>query len=492
MRYRSYVVRLQVIMTTIILLIFVLFLISGAGNAETIKPFTTPLPVPPILENLDTESGSAHFRLAVQQGSRSFFPGMNTNTFGYNGNFLGPTIRVRNGQKIKIDVINTLKENTTVHWHGLHVPAKWDGGPRQVIEAGESWHPEFTIRQPAATLWYHPHGMGLTGEQVYMGLAGLFIIEDEVSENLALPKTYGFDDFPLIIQDRRFFEDGSFAYVQGMMDAMHGVIGNHLMVNGVIDPNLDVPKGLIRLRLLNGSNSSIYHIRFADNRSFHQIATDGGFQENPVLLTSLLLSAGERSEIVIDFGNDKAGSTLKLIVTQNPGYQFEAMQFTVIDTQTKGAKLPDQLTAIDWMKESKTVKTRRFVMETMSMGGAPMRMGMAPRRLTINGKNMDIGRIDEQVKLGTTEIWEITNSSRMMMQLPHSMHLHDVQFQILDRNGIQPPPEEKGRKDTILILPGERVRIISRFADYTGVYMYHCHVLEHEDKGMMGQFEVID
>jgi FtsP/CotA-like multicopper oxidase with cupredoxin domain len=466
--------------------------VPGSGVARAGDTFTRPLPVPPLLENLSSDPDKARFALTVQRGSRSFFSGEATPTMGYNGDFLGPTIRVRNGQQFNIDVENTLNERTTVHWHGLHVPAQWDGGPRQIIPAKSHWKPEFTIKQQAATLWYHPHAMGLTGEQVYNGLAGLFIIEDEVSENLDIPKTYGEDDFPLIIQDRRFFNDGRFAYAQSMMDVMHGVIGNHLLVNGVEKPTLDVPRGKVRFRVLNGSNSSIYRVHFADNRPFFQIATDGGFLEKPVTLNSLLLSAGERAEIVVDFANDNLASTISLQVDQLPGRRFEAMQFHIARPAKNTISLPQTLTSIDWLKEADAVGTRSFVMETMSRGRGRMGMGMmGGGRLTINGRNMDLNRIDERVKLGTTEIWEIRNSSGMMMRLPHSMHLHDVQFQILDRNGRAPEPQERGRKDTVLVMPGDVVRIITRFEDYTGIYMYHCHLLEHEDNGMMGQFEVV-
>jgi FtsP/CotA-like multicopper oxidase with cupredoxin domain len=172
---------------------------ARAGN------FTVPLPIPPLLSNLDESGDTATFSMNVMKGSREFFPGIPTATLGYNGNYLGPTIRVRNGQRFRVSVNNTLPEVTTLHWHGLHVPAQWDGGPRQPIPAGTEWNPDFTIKQEAATLWYHPHAMGLTGEQVYQGLAGLIYIEDEVSDSLDLPKTYGIDDIPLVIQDRRFF-----------------------------------------------------------------------------------------------------------------------------------------------------------------------------------------------------------------------------------------------------------------------------------------------
>jgi len=461
---------------------------TGLSYAGPVEGFNTALPIPGLLEMGRSDSGTGTYQLRVETGEQSFFPGYTTPTLGYNGPYLGPTIRVRNGEKVRFSVDNKLEQVTTVHWHGLHVPAQWDGGPRQVIEAGGNWNPEFTINQPAATLWYHPHAMGLTGEHAYKGLAGLFIIEDEVSDSLDIPSEYGINDFPLVLQDRRFYDDGRFAYAQSMMDVMHGVIGNYLLVNGSMWPNLDVPQGLVRLRVLNGSNSSIYRIAFRDNRSFFQIATDGGFQEKPVQLDHLLLSAGERSEILVDFSGDDLESTNSLLVDQLPGNKFEAMQFTVRSKPERTFKIPGKLASIDWLKAEDASKTRRFRMETMSRGMGMMRRG---GRLTINGRNMDLNHINERIKRGATEIWEIENSSTMMMRLPHSMHLHDVQFQILDRNGRKPALSEKGRKDTVLVPPGENVRIISRFDDYTGIYMYHCHLLEHEDNGMMGQFEVV-
>jgi len=464
------------------------FLTTAHAGSNT---FVTPLPIPPLLENLDKSGKTARFALDVQRGETHFFPGKSTATLGYNGNFLGPTIRVRNGQRFSMNARNSLKQNTTLHWHGLHVPAQWDGGPRQPIAAGTTWKPEFTIRQEAATLWYHPHAMGLTGEQVYNGLAGLFYIEDDFSDGLDIPKTYGVDDIPLVIQDRRFFSNGQFAYAQNMHDVMNGVIGNHMLVNGALQPTLSVHAGQIRLRLLNGSNSSIYQIGFQDRRTFQVIASDGGFLERPVAMNDIVLSAGERAEILVDLSGTTPGTEISLLVDQMKGSRFEAMRITVDRPTESTVSLPAELRPLDRIAESEASVVRGFTMDTMGMGGGRMGMGMMGRRLTINGKKMDINRIDEQVKLGSTEIWEITNQSTMMMSMPHSMHLHDVQFQILSRNGQAPPPHEQGRKDTVLIMPGETVRIISRFRDYTGIYMYHCHLLEHEDDGMMGQFEVI-
>lgn len=199
---------------------------SAFSKTMTAQSTSIPLPIPKLLKNLDNSGETATFAMDVRQGSVEFFQGKQTSTLGYNGDFLGPTIRVKKGQKFKLNLKNNLQEVTTLHCHGLHVPAIWDGGPRQLISPGAEWKPEFTIKQEAATLWYHPHAMGLTGSQVYKGLAGLFLIEDEVSDRLDIPKTYGIDDIPLVIQDRRFFTNGQFAYVQSMHDIINGVMGN--------------------------------------------------------------------------------------------------------------------------------------------------------------------------------------------------------------------------------------------------------------------------
>ena len=300
-------------------------LAAPAIGAETVDaPFSRRLHIPPLLENSGSAGGASPFSLVVQKGQHEFFNTVYTQTLGYNGSILGPTIRVRNGENVRLHVENGIDQVTTVHWHGLHVPARWDGGPHQVIEPGETWKPEFTINQQAATLWYHPHAMGLTGEHVYRGLAGLFIIEDEVSQTLALPRNYGVDDIPLVIQDRRFFEDRSLAYVRSMHDVMHGVLGNFLLVNGMLKPFVEVPRGVVRFRLLNGSNSSIYRFYLSTDQPFQLIASDGGFLAAPVGVQELVLSAGERAEILVDFGGSSAGDRFRLLVDQFNGAEFLA------------------------------------------------------------------------------------------------------------------------------------------------------------------------
>jgi blue copper oxidase len=471
--YKGLIVKyLSFILFLIIFLPVVLF-----GQVSS-SQFTQKLFIPPILESEGITDGFTNYNLTAQTGNVAFWGAKETPTLGFNGNYLGPTIRVNRGDKVRINVNNTLDEPTTVHWHGLHIPGEADGGPHQIIKPDGKWNPEFRVNQEAATLWYHPHVMGTTAEQVYRGLAGMFIIDDDNSRNLNLPKTYAVDDIPLIIQDRRFFNDGTFAYNPSRSDIMHGLIGNTITINGVVKPYLEVPESLVRFRILNGSNSSLYRISLSDGSFFNQIASDGGFLEKAVKMDNSILSPGERSEIIVDFSNFREKEVFLKVEIYN-GREYDALKIRIKKSEGESINpIPYKLNRIIRIPESDADVTRKFVMQT-GMGS-----------FSINGKKMDMSRIDEIVKLGNTEIWEIYNRPMGMMQIPHSFHIHDVQFQILDRNGNPPSPVESGWKDTVLIWPGETVRFIAKFEDYTGLYMYHCHFLEHEDDGMMGQFEV--
>jgi blue copper oxidase len=442
-----------------------------------VASFSHRLPVPPLLEDISTDPDVVRFRLTADEATHSFLPDLQTPTYGFNGTYLGPTIRAARGQKVEIEVTNSLSETTTVHWHGLHIPGEMDGGPHQTIEPGATWRPYFVIEQQAATLWYHPHQMGKTGEHVYRGLAGLFIIDDDNSAQLDLPDTYGVDDIPLIFQDKRFYTNGELAYVTGMPDVMHGVIGDYVLVNGAVEPFVEVPSGLTRFRILNGSDSTIHRYRMDGGLPFTQIASDGGFLENPIELENLVLSPGERVEVLLDFSSLAEGDELYLETDQYSGSSFRTLKFVVTDGVATAAAVPAKLNTIVPMGEEEADRTRTFTMETGGMGS-----------FSINGRTMDMDRIDVRLPVGSTEIWAIRNLG--MMNIPHSFHVHDVQFQILDINGEAPPAELAGWKDTVLLWAGDEMRIIAQYADFTGLYMYHCHLLVHEDQGMMGQFEV--
>jgi FtsP/CotA-like multicopper oxidase with cupredoxin domain len=457
------------------------------------EPFSRPLPVPP-LESGRRAGGETVYDLEAGTGSRELFRGLTTQTLGYNGDYLGPTLRFRRGEQVRIRVRNGLEEDTTVHWHGMEVPGAADGGPHQGIEAGGLWEPRFTVDQPAATLWYHPHPIGNTARQVYLGLAGLIIIDDEHSDTLDLPKEYGINDVPVIVQDRRFQEDGSILYRLSMPDLMHGLIGDLHLVNGEIKPLLTVKNERIRLRLLNGSNSSLYRFRLSDSLSFRQIAGDGGYLPKPVGTDSLILSPGERAEILLDLRDRKKGDELYLITETFQGPSDRVLKIVVGEllpaAAGKGNGEPEDLAVVPPIRTDRSMPVRRFDLQTMGMGGMGMMRG-GGARLAINGRKMAMDRIDFEVRAGSTEIWEIVNARSGMMEIPHSFHVHGVQFQILDINGKRPPEGEAGWKDTVLLWPGDRVRIVVPFREFPGIYMYHCHLLEHEDDGMMGQFEVV-
>ncbi|MEQ8192912.1 MAG: multicopper oxidase domain-containing protein [Rhodospirillales bacterium] len=451
----------------------------------------------PALDKGTVRNGSRMFDLHLQKGNTQFLAkGAPTPTLGINGGFLGPTLSMRNGEKVVLNVTNRIGEPSTLHWHGFHLPAKHDGGPHQVIENGATWSPAFEIKQKAATFWYHSHMHHKTGEQVYRGLAGLIVVEDEESLSLDLPKTYGVDDIPLIIQDRAFNRDGSFRYVSSMHDVMMGMQGDTILVNGTVNPFLRAKTQKIRFRILNGSNARFYTLGFSDGRRFQQIATDGSFLPGPVETDRIVLAPAERAQIVVDIAND--GRPLKLInlsgETQGGGMmgamasrRFDILEIRPDGVLTNSPAVPGKLPELPRLRAQDAVKTRRFV---LAMGMGPGMMMGGGGRFTINGRAMDMKRIDETVKLGDTEIWEIRNDSPMT----HPFHIHDIQFQILDRNGKPPAPGERGLKDTVRVHGGETVRVIARFEDYADPdrpYMYHCHILEHEDAGMMGQFVVV-
>jgi len=452
-----------------------------SSKSFSLSTKATELPIPPRYEGRLSADGERVFELNVRDGKVNFFDGVATSTRGINGNILGPTLYAKRGDTVKLRVTNQLDEATTMHWHGMHLPAKMDGGPYQVIKPGAEWVSTYPIKQLAATLWYHPHLMGKTGLHVYQGLAGMFILEDEVSANADIPKEYGYDDIPVIIQDRRFTADGQLQYIESPRDIMRGMLGNRILVNGALEPRWQAPAKLVRLRILNGSNARVYNLGFSDKRIFHQIATDGGLVERPVPLRQFRLAPGERTELLVDLSKD-LGKSLSLAGfyrnREGKSESFPVLAMTVAEAFA-GPKetIPNKLAKITWF-DPDTATTKRHFALTMGQGG-----------FRINNLTMDMSRIDEQVTLGSQEIWSI--STNMMI---HPFHIHDIQFQIISRGGNPPEPWERGWKDTVLIYPGEETRVTMQFLDYADPdipYMYHCHILEHEDAGMMGQFVVV-
>ena len=477
----------------------------GAGALTTLYAGWTPadgaaerqpLRIPPLIDA--RKEGNA-VALRVQSGTTEFFPGQPSASLGYSGSYLGPSIRIYRGDDVEIAVTNALNEDTTVHWHGLLIPAELDGGPHQIIAPGKVWRPTLPIRQPAATLFYHSHVHGRTGVQVYSGLAGLLFVTDEAERALALPSEYGVDDLPVVIQDRQF-EDGLMVVPHGMMTMMQGRRGNTILANGTPNATARVPNKLVRLRLVNGSNARIYDLSFSDNRAFHWIASEGGLLDRPISVRSLTLAPGERVEVLVDFSNGQAVSLKTALDTNMPmmmgplaqarnfakeilGSQGEAvLQFDPVGGHGTPSKIPERLVERPRANPSKATTRRRFVLN-MGMGG--MMGGEADQGggMVINSRSFDMSRIDENVRLGDTEIWEV--SGEMMS---HPFHIHGVQFDVLSRNGGKPILRDTGARDTVLVR--EPVELLVHFnhpAEKTS-FMYHCHILEHEDNGMMGQF----
>lgn len=452
-----------------------------------------PLAIPQLLEG-SIQDGVRSFDLNLGRHVSQFVDGKDTPTYGINAPYLGPTLRLQAGSNIRLNVRNNIGQPSTLHWHGMHLPAKADGGPHQVIDNEGSWHPEFEVKQHASTFWYHSHMMPRTGFQVYHGLAGMIIVEDENASRLDLPQDYGVDDVPLVLQDRRFSSDGELVYATSMHDRMMGMKGDTLLVNGTIKPYFVARSNSLRLRVLNGSNSRFYSLAFDDNRQFHQIASDGGLLERPDLINSITLGPAERAELIVNISDGKAiklqsttpsqggmmgGGMMNMMTGGDEG--FDVLEIRPDENRRPAISLPKKLLALPIPDQSKAIRTRTF---TLGMG-----MMMGGGAMTINGQSMDMNRIDETVALGTEEIWVIDNPTVM----PHPFHIHDVQFRILDRNGIPPKLGERGNKDTVVVNSNERVRLLLGFSDYADPdtpYMYHCHNLEHEDAGMMGQFTV--
>lgn len=423
--------------------------------------------LPPLIEPKD-----GVIDITAQQGTTEIYEGVQTETYGYNGSFLGPIIQVVNDETVTFRTNNDLSEPTTFHWHGVDIPGEGDGGPHQILQPGESEDVKFTVTQEASTLWFHPHPEGATAEQVYKGLAGLIYVEDENSKNLDLPKEYGINDFPLVFQDRQFNEEKQFDY-QAVINE-DGTIGDTLLINGTLNPKLTVGKEKVRLRLLNGSNARNYTFKLNIGDSFQQIATDGGFLNEPTTMSEISLTPGERAEIIVDFSKYDASSDIALINEEDTNL----LPFEIDEQKTNASDLPKTLNNFAVTDEERNLPVTKKL-ELFGMGAM----------VTINDKQFDIDRIDFTQKQGVTEIWEIYNKPDAMGGMTHPFHIHGTQFKIISIDGNEPPVNEQGWKDTVAIDAGETVKLAVKFNN-KGIYMFHCHVLEHEENGMMGQVKI--
>lgn len=442
--------------------------------------------------------------------------GKQDNLINHENSYLGPTIRVQKGQKVRIHFINRIPDPSIIHWHGLHVPAEMDGHPRYVIPRGETYIYEFEVRNRAGMYWYHPHPHGQTGYQVYGGLAGLFFVSDDDEKSIKLPSDQY--DIPIVIQDRSFDGNNQLLYsVQNVMDRMTGLLGDRILVNGKPEYTLSVATRAYRMRLLNGSNSRIYKLAWEDGSPLVVIGSDGGLLEKPVRKNYVMLGPAERVELWADFSKYPLGSDPALVslsfdagtlsggrmgrgmmgggmmgssslVLPN-GSPFTILKVRVDRMEKETLTLPQGLSSIERYQERNAVnsnypRTFRLVLNHMNW--------------TINGRTFRMEEVanDEIVQLNTLEVWEFINEAGGMgmmgaMDMPHPIHIHGLQFQVLNRSGVKHRGYvDEGWKDTVLLMPGERVRLLVRFEDYPGLFLYHCHNLEHEDMGMMRNYYV--
>ena len=513
---------------------------TPSGSEPNPSP-TSPNPTPALTRPSANAPAAVAITLAAAPASVAILPGQPTQVWQFRGqvqqgdsailqpvpnSYLGPTIRVQKGQRLNVTFTHDLPQESIVHWHGLHVPAEMDGHPQYAINRGETFEYTFEILNRAGTYWYHPHPHGITGPQVYAGMAGFFIVHDEEEQALGLPS--GEFDIPLVIQDRVFDENNQLVYrPNGMMDQMMGFLGDQILVNGQPDFTLPVATRPYRLRLLNGSNSRIYKLGWSDGSPFTVIGNDGGLLEKPVQRPYITLAPAERVELWVDFSDKAVGQEIVLRSLPFPapagmgmmgggmmggrgrgmggtsalglGDPFDILTVRVEKKSNERTPLPDRLSTIEKLNPRDAAATKTI---TLTM--------RPPNGWTLNGRTFQMTAVapEERVKLGSIEIWEFVNSGGGMgmmgggmMGLPHPMHMHGEQFQVLDRQmsrsgramweSLKDGYVDEGWKDTVLVLPGERVRVIRRFADFTGLFLYHCHNLEHEDMGMMRNFEIV-
>lgn len=412
------------------------------------------------------------------------------------GRLPSPTLRVRQGERFRARLVNGLDEPTILHWHGLTAPQEADGHPRLAVPAGATYDYDFTITDPPGTFWYHPHPHRRTAIQTHLGIGGFLIVEGD--EGLELPA--GPFDLPLLLQDRRVDASGRFTYEPSGPDLMLGFLGNTGFVNGQPTPTIEVRRGRYRLRLLNGCNARILDLRLSPDPGMVLIAADGGLLPTPRPVAGVMLGSAERVDAIVDFGAladgtevvlHSAGHSIPGMMTGprggpfaeraggGPGAPMTLARFVVRGERLDpGPPLPGTLRRLAPLDDIDTLPVRSF------------RFDSAMMRHAINGREFEMDRIDVRIRRDRPEIWRFVNDSA----LPHPVHVHLGAFRPVAREGGRGAlqPWESGTKDTILVWPGERVDVRVLFREHAGLYLLHCHNLEHEDAGMMANFLVED
>ena len=435
---------------------------------------------PPVLVNLSKLPKTVEVNLTAAVAKLSLQSGVISEVFAYNGHVPGPTLEVREGDHVIIHFRNDLPEATTVHWHGIHLPVESDGSPFQPIEPGETHDYEFTVRPgTAGTYWYHPHPDRRTGFAIGKGLYGGIVVH---AADDPLPASI--PDRLIILSDNRFLHDGTIDFPapqshHGGIDEENGREGPVLFVNGMVMPTLTIRSGEVqRWRIANASAGRIYRLAIPGH-TILQVGSDGGLLEKPVVVKEILLTTGERVEVLIR-GTDAPGTKTTL---QNLPYDRYAPQTRPTDWETTRDLLTLETTNEPPLIPVAIPATLRKIVPLDTTKATAVRTIIFGQGM-INGKQMDMARVDVSTHVGATEIWEITN----IVGMDHPFHLHGFQFQVLDRDGVKEP--YLAWKDMLNIPKHSSARIIVRYDDYPGKWMFHCHILDHEDHGMMGVLEV--
>ena len=427
--------------------------------------------------------------------------------------YLGSMIRLQKGQKVRINFHNALSQSSVVHWHGLHVPQVMDGHPQYAIESGETLVYEFEVVNRANMNMYHPHPHGATAKQVYFGLAGAVIVNDDEEAALDLPS--GEYEIPLVIQDKQFDSDNQLVYSPNRHQRMTGVTGETILVNGQANFHLEVESRAYRLRVMNGSTSRIYKLAWDDGMPMTIIGVDGGLLEQPEVKPYVMLAPGERLDVWADFSARNEGSQLtlkslafsgvmpKMAMGMNRsrlavGSEYPICTIKVTRKVSESHKLPTKLAKIH----------RYGIHETANPNNPlPISISESPMSMLLNGRAYEFNHPlpSERVKMGSIVLLEIFHAQSNMgmggmnMTMPHPIHLHGQQFEIMSRSisgdtsdydTVREGFIDSGLKDTVLVMPMERIKMIKPFQDFKGLYLYHCHNLEHEDMGMMREFLV--
>jgi spore coat protein A, manganese oxidase len=448
------------------------------GTPPAVSPFAVALPIPPVLSPVYSDRSTDYYEMSIRPSTAQILPGVQTNVLTYNGSFPGPTIKAQRDRAVKVTVVNRGENAAAVHLHGGNVPQDSDGHPLDVIQPGKSRTYDYPNAQRGATLWYHDHAHHLESEQIYRGLAGLYLIEDR-DDAPTLPR--GQFDIPLMFRDVALDDHGQLLW--GNFDSARRDL---VLTNGVPQPQLKVRRRKYRFRLVNASNDRLLKFRLSNGAEFVQIGTDGGLMARPVRRTEIGLFPAERVDVVVDFSALPSGTKVQLLnsLGDTPA-STEVMEFQVADGVRRDA--PDN--------DDSTVPAKLSVLPPI---GAPV---MTTRKVVlsfdfqnavfqINGKTYDPQRVDFTVKRGSTEIWEVTNADPD--PIPHSLHVHLVQFRVLDRDGKAVEPWEAYPKDTVSVPSGQTVRILIKWdSQFTGIYPFHCHFVGHSSMAMMAQVNIV-